>query len=573
MKKFVLLTAIIFFAAARAMAQVGINTDNSAPDNSAMLDVKSANKGFLPPRVALTSADVAGPVTTPAAGLFVYNTATGGTAPNNVVPGYYCWNGTRWVAAILPPGTNAGDMLYWNGTQWVAIAAGSTGQVLTYSNGLPVWTQPPFPCGVSFSVPHVVARGVAPVDKTVVYGTVNGIPGELMKCWITQNLGADHQATAVNDATEASAGWYWQFNRKQGYKHDGTTRTPNTTWITTIDENSDWTSSNDPCTIELGAGWRIPTSTEWNNVDGTGNWTDWNGPWNSGLKMHAAGMLNNNGLLFSRSTIGGYSSSSQLSIFGSYMYFINNGCYVNTTPKSMGFSLRCLSDAGTAAIIPVLTTTPATSIAQTNATSGGEVTFDGGAAVTARGVCWSTSSNPTTTDSHSTNGNGTGTFTINITGLAINTLYHIRAYATNRAGTGYGEDLTFTTLPPPVLPTVTTTSISSITTTTASGGGNVTFDGYASITARGVCWSTSPNPTTANSKTTDGSGTGSYTSSLTGLTALTLYHVRAYATNSIGTAYGADVSFTAFSCGSSITVSHLVSGGVAPVDKSVLTVS
>ena len=69
---------------------------------------------------------------------------------------------------------------------------------------------------------------VAPVTKTTTYGTVTNIPGELTKCWITSNLGSDQQATAVNDATEASAGWYWQFNRKQGYKHDGSTRTPNT---------------------------------------------------------------------------------------------------------------------------------------------------------------------------------------------------------------------------------------------------------------------------------------------------------------------------------------------------------
>ena len=61
-----------------------------------------------------------------------------------------------------------------------------------------------------------MAGTVAPVDKTVTYGTVTNIPGETSKCWITSNLGADHQATAVNDATEASAGWYWQFNRHTG---------------------------------------------------------------------------------------------------------------------------------------------------------------------------------------------------------------------------------------------------------------------------------------------------------------------------------------------------------------------
>lgn len=94
-----------------------------------------------------------------------------------------------------------------------------------------------------------------------------------------------------------------------------------------------------------------------------------------------------------------------------------------------------------------------------------------------------------------------------------------------------------------VLPTVTTASISSITDVSASGGGNVTDDGGANITARGVCWSTSQNPTVSDSHTTDGTGTGPFTSSITGLSASTTYYVRAYATNSAGTSYGSEVSF------------------------------
>jgi len=93
-------------------------------------------------------------------------------------------------------------------------------------------------------------------------------------------------------------------------------------------------------------------------------------------------------------------------------------------------------------------------------------------------------------------------------------------------------------------PTVTTTAVSSITTTTAESGGNVTNDGGASVTARGVCWSTSENPTISDSKTTDGTGTGEFTSSITGLSPGTTYYVRAYATNSAGTGYGEQRSFT-----------------------------
>lgn len=93
-------------------------------------------------------------------------------------------------------------------------------------------------------------------------------------------------------------------------------------------------------------------------------------------------------------------------------------------------------------------------------------------------------------------------------------------------------------------PLVTTTSVSSISSTTATSGGEVTNDGGATVSARGVCWSTGQTPTTGDSKTTDGSGTGSFSSTITGLTANTIYYVRAYAINSSGTGYGSEVSFT-----------------------------
>jgi hypothetical protein len=130
-------------------------------------------------------------------------------------------------------------------------------------------------CGISTITINHVAGSVAPVNKTTTYGTVTNIPGEESKCWITSNLGSDHQATTVDDATEASAGWYWQFNRKQGYKHDGSARTPNSIWISNVSETSDWNSANDPCSVELGSGWRLATLSELANVDVTGNWIDW----------------------------------------------------------------------------------------------------------------------------------------------------------------------------------------------------------------------------------------------------------------------------------------------------------
>jgi len=219
----------------------------------------------------------------------------------------------------------------------------------------------------------------------------------------------------------------------------------------------------------------------------------------------------------------------------------------------------------TSPVVPSLTTTAVTSITATTASSGGNITDDGGASVTARGLCWSTSHDPTVTDTHTNDGSGTGSFTSSLTGLIGNTTYYVRAYAINSVGTAYGaNELSFKTNA--VIPILTTTVVTSITVTTASSGGNITDNGGASVTARGVCWSTSQNPTIADAYTNDGSGTGSFTSSLTGLTGNTTYYVRAYATNNMGTAYGNQVSFTTFLCPNTLTVTH-TAGNVTPVTK------
>jgi hypothetical protein len=203
------------------------------------LDVNFNNKGFLPPRVALTAINFAAPITAPAIGLLVYNTASSGTPPNNVTTGYYRWNGTRWIAVESPQGANTGEMLYWNGTQWVGVPAGLNGQVLTLNNGVPGWS---------------------------------------------------------------------------------------------------------------------------------------------------------------------------------------------------GISLI------------IVTTTSLSGITNSSAISGGNIGSAGGSPVTARGVCWSTSPNPTIADSKTIDGSGTGIFTSNLTGLTANTLYYVRAYATNSHGTSYGAQVSFTTL-------------------------------------------------------------------------------------------------------------------------------
>ena len=192
---------------------------------------------------------------------------------------------------------------------------------------------------------------------------------------------------------------------------------------------------------------------------------------------------------------------------------------------------------------PVLTTENVTAITQTSAASGGSISSDGGASIESRGLCWSTSANPTIDDNVIIEGTGTGSFTGTLTNLLPNTQYYVRAFATNSAGTGYGNQVTFTTEQAQQIE-LTTTDASSITAGTAVSGGDVTSDGGDAVTEKGVCWSTSQNPTTADSKTSDGTGTGIFTSNLTSLSSNTTYYLRAYATNSTGTVYGNEVTFT-----------------------------
>ena len=194
---------------------------------------------------------------------------------------------------------------------------------------------------------------------------------------------------------------------------------------------------------------------------------------------------------------------------------------------------------------PTITTTAISGISTTFVSTGGNVTTDGGAMVTDRGIVYSTTStSPTIADSKVQTGTGSGIFTTQLTGLTAGTTYYARAYATNSAGTSYGSILTFTTMAALTVPVVTTTSVSSILAITANSGGNVTDWGGSTVTTRGICWSTSPSPTIANSVTTNGNGIGSYTCSFCSLLPLTTYYVRAFATNDTGTGYGAELSFS-----------------------------
>ena len=403
MKTSLFFLAMLLFHSSLLFSQVAINSDGSAPDSSAGLDVSFTNKGFLPPRLTLGQMSA---IENPSEGLMVYCTT--------------------------------------NEKVYIFVASTNTWKEVNFGTGI---VSPPFNCGLPLTVTHT-AGTVAPVNKTVSYGTVSNIPGESAKCWITSNLGSDHQALSVNDATEPSAGWYWQFNRKQGYKHDGTTRTPSG-WVTSISENSDWIAAEDPCRLLLDTNWRITTHTELQNVCYAGNWATWTDTWNSSLKLHAAGMLNApDGALYYRGTMGFYWSSTQSGTLAGLLQlsetWVTTGVYYQ---KMKGHSLRCLRN-WLPVTLPTVTTNEISNITRNTATGGGNVTSEGGIFVQSRGICWNTSSNPTIADPHAYGGNGTGTFTCNMTGLTPGTLYYVRAYATNSVGTSYGNEVTFTTIPP-----------------------------------------------------------------------------------------------------------------------------
>lgn len=202
--------------------------------------------------------------------------------------------------------------------------------------------------------------------------------------------------------------------------------------------------------------------------------------------------------------------------------------------------------------VPTLTTTAVFNITNNSATSGGNISDNYDSPVTARGVCWSTEPNPNVSDSKTVDGLGIGPFESNLTGLAPGQVYYVRAYATNASGNGYGSALQFTTSGNQgQVPVLTTTAVTSITTSSAISGGNISSDNGSAVTERGVCWSSNSTPTINDSKTMDGTGIGSFQSSITGLSPDQTYYIRAYATNAAGTGYGSALQFLTLGGGGS----------------------
>lgn len=222
----------------------------------------------------------------------------------------------------------------------------------------------------------------------------------------------------------------------------------------------------------------------------------------------------------------------------------------------------------TLATLPYVTTTAATEITSSSATTGGLVTTDGSALITARGICWSIYGDPQNYPFTQTlDGTGPGSFISSLTNLNFGTNYWVRAYATNSAGTAYGNLISFIT--EPILATVTTNEATNLTAFSASISGKVNNEGGSSVITRGICWSVSPNPTINDSKIENGNGMGTFPISLTGLIQGTTYHARAFATNAVGVAYGNDFIFKTLdavinlttSAASTISTTSVILGG------------
>ena len=215
-----------------------------------------------------------------------------------------------------------------------------------------------------------------------------------------------------------------------------------------------------------------------------------------------------------------------------------------------------------------LPATPATvstnsiySITQNSAYCSGNISDDGGATVTERGFCYSTStSSPTISSSKVSSGTGIGSFYTNITQLSSGTTYYVRAYSINKAGVSYGNTLSFKTQSATIPNGISINAVSNISYNLATFSGNLTSDGGANLSAQGFVYSSSTSlPTLSNSVVYSTIGIGNFSTSVTGLSPSTIYYVRAFATNSVGTTYSNTVSFTT---NSYIAIGQAYAGGV-----------
>lgn len=363
--------------------------------------------------------------------------------------------------------------------------------------------------------------------------------------------GTQQADVTINDASIGTA------FTSPGYSSNGVKCQPATDWITTPTDG--WhidfpISPNGNVDLTLtGLTFAARTSgSSGNNLvslavqaDGVGAFT----PFGTAQIVTSGGSSNINFGTLSRKLYGGHTYLVRM-----YIYAAGS-----TTSSSRSVSAKTVVFTGTSSVAgtqPSVTTLTAAATGKYTALATGVVT-SGTLQVAQSGVVWGVAANPTValtsktitgpaypTLAISTTGNINAGNGGDIAGLTAGTLYHARAYVISESGNVfYGADLSFTTNAP-TAPVLTTNTVTNITSIKAISGGTISDSGGVAITAKGICWSTSPNPTITNAKTNDGVGNPTYASLLKILNPSTTYYVRAYATNSIGTAYGNELTFT-----------------------------
>ncbi len=554
LNRFIVLMVLMVSSIASFSQNIGISASGTAPNPAAGLDVDFPNKGLLIPRVALTGTANFTPLAAHVAGMVVYNTATAG----DVTPGFYYNNGTKWVPGF-PAGSSIGTMLYWNGTSWVMIPVGGAGQVLQLNaSGIPAWGGGTFATIIT-TVPSAVTGVTATSGGNI---TADGGSPILTRGICYNTLPNPTAANSIITASPQTGTGVFSCNL--------TGLTPVTTYyVRAFAVNSSIVSYGNEVSFTTLPVLPILTTTAATAITGTTAVSGGNVTSNGGSTITERGICyatTANPTTVNTKII---DPAPGLGIFVSNLTGLTQGLtyYVRAYAiTGAGTAYGNQISFATLQTPPTIVTTTATGITPTSAISGGSYTLNGtGGNLWNYGVAYATVPNsPTPTYVQTGTTPIPNPFVTNLTGLLGNTTYYIRAYIQgywNGAGSyDFGNELSFTT-PAPVLPTVATRGITNIGPTSALSGGNVSSNGGANVTTRGVCWGTSPNPDTLGSKISSGSGTGIFAITMTPLTGSTTYHVRAYAVNSVGIAYGGDSVFT--TCAPPIyTIGQMAEGGV-----------
>jgi len=548
-KKIYSLLITLIFSVSVSSQNVAINANGAQPNVSAGLDIDFPDKGLLIPRLSLTSTSSFAPLSAHVAGMIVYNLAT----VSDVIPGFYCNNGSKWVSGFLK-GQSIGDMMYWSGTEWMSIPIGVPGQYLQISGTfVPTWGGNVF-ATLSTTVASAITSVTAISGGNIVSDGGSSILSRGV-CW--NSMGAP---TIANSKTTDASG-LGVFSSSitgllSGKRYYARAYAMNATVINYGNEITFTTLASAPSMSATTAASAITgnTATSGGNVtaDGGSPITERGLCWATTANPTTAAA----GKVFVANPIPGFGSftGNLTGLSGGTLYYVR-AYAINNIGTAYGAQISFT----TTVLPPTLVTVAASNITGASAASGASMNWNGGGYQNYQnyGIAYSTAPNsatPTYVSTNTTNYSVNPLVNItpwvtNLTGLAANTTYYIRGFLyVYKAGWSYvyGNELSFTTSGPTAPVVASTTAITGLSANTANSGGAITSDGGSAITAKGVCWGTSASPILGSGNfTTNGTGNSTFTSNITGLTASTTYYIRAYATNSIGTSYGpTDVSFT-----------------------------